>query len=46
MKRLSIEKLADIVKTSREALNLTQIQLSDQTGLNRATIGRTLFELR
>ena len=40
MKQLSQEMLADIVKRQRIAKNLTQEQLSDQTGINRAMIGR------
>lgn len=40
MKKLSIEKLAKIVKLKREEKGLTQEQLSDLTGINRVMIGR------
>ena len=40
MKRLSIKKLADMLKLQRAELNLTQEQLSEITGINRAMIGR------
>lgn len=40
MKKLSVAKLAEIVKTKREEKELTQEQLSDLTGINRVMIGR------
>ncbi|XCH79218.1 MAG: helix-turn-helix transcriptional regulator [Candidatus Dehalobacter alkaniphilus] len=40
MKKLSVSKLAEIVKTKREEKGLTQDKLSDLTGINRVLIGR------
>ena len=40
MKRLSQEKMADIVKKLRKSKDLTQEQLSIETGINRQMIGR------
>ena len=40
MKRLSQEKMAEIVKELRKKRNLTQEQLSAETGINRQMIGR------
>ena len=40
MKKLSVSKLAEIVKSKREEKGLTQEQLSDLTGINRVMIGR------
>lgn len=40
MKQLSQEMLAEIVKKQRNAQGLTQEQLSDKTGINRAMIGK------
>ena len=40
MKKLSVTKLAKIVKLNREEKGLTQEQLSDLTGINRVMIGR------
>ena len=40
MKKLSITKMADIVMTKRKELKLTQAQLADMTGINRAMISR------
>jgi len=40
MKRLSLKKLADLIKSKRDELNLTQEQLSELTGINRAMISR------
>ena len=40
MQRLSPEKLAKKVAVSRKKNNLTQQQLADKTGINRATISR------
>ena len=39
MKKLSVTKLAKIVKLNREEKGLTQEQLSDLTGINRVMIG-------
>ena len=40
MKRLSQEKMVDIVKSLRKLKGLTQEQLSVETGINRQMIGR------
>ena len=40
MKQLSLDRLADMVKSRRKALALTQLQLSDMTGINRALLSR------
>lgn len=40
MKYLSRDILAEIVKTQRVKKNLTQEQVSQKTGINRAMIGR------
>ncbi len=40
MKRLSVKKLAEMLKLKRDDLDLTQEQLSELTGINRAMIGR------
>lgn len=40
MKKLSISKLANTVKVTREEKGLTQEQLSELTGINRVMIGR------
>jgi len=40
MKKLSSSKLAKTIKLKRKEKNLTQEQLSDQTGINRIMIGR------
>ena len=40
MKKLSVAKLAKIVKLKREEKGMTQEQLSDLTGINRVMIGR------
>jgi DNA-binding XRE family transcriptional regulator len=40
MKKLSITKLANTIKTKREERGLTQEQLGDLTGINRVMIGR------
>ena len=40
MKKLSMTKLADIVMAKRKELKLTQAQLADMTGINRAMISR------
>ena len=40
MKKLSMTKLADIVMAQRKELKLTQAQLADMTGINRAMISR------
>lgn len=40
MKKLSLGKLANVVTTSRKKTNLTQQQLAEKTGINRATISR------
>ncbi|ACB86101.1 helix-turn-helix domain-containing protein [Natranaerobius thermophilus] len=40
MKKLSTEKLAETVKFKRNENNLTQEELSEQTGINRVMIGR------
>ena len=40
MKRLSQEKMIEMVKELRKAKDLTQEQLSSVTGMNRQMIGR------
>ena len=40
MKRMSQEKMVAIVKQLRKTKNLTQEQLSTETGINRQMIGR------
>ena len=40
MKRLSLELLADIVTTKRKAKNLTQKQLSEETGIHRSVLSK------
>lgn len=40
MKRLSQEKMVELVKQLRKLKNLTQEQLSTETGINRQMIGR------
>lgn len=40
MKKISYQKLADTISTRRKAKNLTQQQLSDMTGINRALLSR------
>lgn len=40
MKRLSQEKMVDIVKRLRKSKDLTQERLSMETGMNRQMIGR------
>ena len=40
MKKLSEEKLADLVTGKRKEAGLTQQQLADKTGINRAMISR------
>ena len=40
MKHLSQELLAEAVKSQRNKKNLTQEQVSEKTGINRAMIGR------
>ena len=40
MKRLSQEKMVNIVKSLRKSKELTQEQLSVETGINRQMIGR------
>ena len=40
MKKLSISKLVDTVIRERKTKGLTQIQLAEATGINRAMIGR------
>ena len=40
MKRLSQEKMVDIVKQLRKSKNFTQEQLSVETGIHRQMIGR------
>lgn len=40
MEKLSLVKLANVVTTSRKKTNLTQQQLAEKTGINRATISR------
>lgn len=40
MKQLSLNKLANLVTDNRKALSLTQQDLADKTGINRAMISR------
>ena len=40
MKKLSIDKLVSTIHTLRKEKGLTQAQLADVTGINRAMIGR------
>lgn len=40
MKKLSIDKLVETIHTLRKKKGLTQAQLADATGINRAMIGR------
>ena len=40
MKKLSIDKLVETIHTLRKENGLTQAQLADATGINRAMIGR------
>ena len=40
MKKFSQEKLVDTIKSSRKSRGITQAQLSELTGVNRAMIGR------
>ncbi|MBE5845436.1 MAG: helix-turn-helix transcriptional regulator [Butyrivibrio sp.] len=40
MKRLSQEKMANIIKSSRIEKGITQEELSEKTGINRQMIGR------
>ena len=40
MKKLSQSLLADIVSTKRKAKNITQQELSDKVGINRALLSR------
>jgi transcriptional regulator with XRE-family HTH domain len=40
MNRLSAKKLAEMLKQKKNELDLTQEQLSELTGINRAMIGR------
>lgn len=40
MKRLSREKMVQLVKLRRKEKNLTQEQVSEETGINRQMIGR------
>lgn len=40
MKRLSVMKLAEMLKSRRDELCLTQEQLSEKTGIHRIMIGR------
>ena len=40
MKKLSIDKLVETIHTLRKEKGLTQAQLADATGINRAMIGR------
>lgn len=40
MQELSLIKLANVITASRKKTNLTQQQLADKTGINRATISR------
>lgn len=40
MKKLSTSLLADIVTTKRKALGLTQTELAEKTGINRAQLSR------
>ena len=40
MKKLSIDKLVDTIHTLRKKKGMTQAQLAETTGINRAMIGR------
>ncbi len=40
MKQLSQKKLAELVKSQRDCLDMTQRQLCELTGINRTMIGR------
>jgi len=40
MKRLSVVKLAEMLRSRRDTLGLTQEQLSEKTGIHRIMIGR------
>lgn len=40
MKHLSQDLLAEVVKSQRAGKNMTQEQVSEKTGINRAMIGR------
>lgn len=40
MKKLSTTILAEIVETKRKAAKLTQVQLAEKTGINRAQLSR------
>ena len=40
MKKFSQQMLSEIIRDLRKKKNLTQIQLSEATGINRAMIGR------
>ena len=40
MKKLSVDKLVETIHTLRKEKGLTQAQLADATGINRAMIGR------
>ena len=40
MKKLSTSLLADLVSTGRKAKSMTQKQLADATGINRALLSR------
>ena len=40
MKKLSQQKLTNIVINNRKNSNMTQQELADKTGINRATISR------
>ena len=40
MKKLSTALLADIVQSKRKSLKMTQAQLSELTGINRAQLSR------
>ena len=40
MKKLSVDKLVETIRMRRKEKGLTQAQLADATGINRAMIGR------
>lgn len=40
MKKLSVDKLVDTIRTLRKKKGMTQAQLAEMTGINRAMIGR------
>ena len=40
MKRLSQEKMANLIRELRTSMGITQEELSDKTGINRQMIGR------